>query len=314
MKNYLKLCYSLIFFVTVTTIGAQTSLNKILDYDDDNKTDLVVFRPSENVWYAKLSRSGGLYEVSFGVSGDDFLTPGNYDTDTYDDIGVWRNSEGNFYFLKSTDGTMGTVHLGSPNDEPVPRDYDGDSITDFAVIRRENGLMSWYVIHSTTGQVVGTNFGLAIDYAAPGDYDGDGKTDIAVVRPSPNNGQAIFYILGSNVGFYGYPWGLSNDLIVPGDYDGDGNTDLAIVRDTGTNLLWAILNSRDSSYSILSFGIGGGDDFPVQSDYDGDGKTDIAVWRNSTGSFYVFRSSDGALGGGQFGTDGDYPVAYYDVH
>ena len=111
-------------------------------------------------------------------------------------------------------------------------------------------------------------------------------------------------------------WGLTNDLVVPGDYDGDGKTDIAVVREGATDgspLAWYIRRSSDGQLIGRFFGVTS-TDFNAQNDYDGDGKTDIAVWRDTTGTFYVLRSTDGGLYGVNWGAPGDNPIAGYDTH
>ncbi len=46
-----------------------------------------------------------------------------------------------------------------------------------------------------------------------------------------------------------------------------------------------------------------------ESDFDGDGTTDLAVFRPSIGTWFILNSSNGAVSGVQFGTNGDKPLA-----
>ena len=47
--------------------------------------------------------------------------------------------------------------------------------------------------------------------------------------------------------------------------------------------------------------------------YDGDGRTDLSIWRPSTGQFWALRSTSG-LAVYNWGTNGDLPVANFNVH
>ncbi|MEZ5427175.1 MAG: VCBS repeat-containing protein [Pyrinomonadaceae bacterium] len=308
--------FACILLLTVS-VFPQLSLRKALDKDADGKADLTIFRPSNNVWY--YLNSAGFVIQQFGLANSDYPAPGDYDGDGKGDIAVWRDSDGVWYRLNSSDNTFAATAFGTTGDEPIARDYDGDGKTDLAVVRRTNGAMIWYVLRSSDGGFIASQFGVSTDFTAPGDYDGDGQFDFAIQRPGATAAdQATFFIQrSSDSGFTITQFGLSNDLVVPGDYDGDGKTDIAVVREgqanVPNNLIWFILRSSDGGFVANTFGLIASD-LNVQNDYDGDGKTDIAVWRDTDGSFYILRSSDGVLNVIQWGAASDFPVASYDTH
>lgn len=279
-----------------------------LDFDGDRRQDIANFRPSNNNWIILRSSTGNFSGFPFGTTGD-ILVPGDYDGDGSSDVAIFRPSEGNWYILQSSNNQLLTVKFGISGDRPVARDYDGDGRTDIAVVRSESGGLVWYILNSSNNSLRMERFGLSTDALAPGDYDGDGRFDIAVRRGTGTQ-QAIYYILGSTVGFSAFQFGIGNDIIVPGDYDGDGRTDLAVIR-RGTNWIWYILRSSDSSLLSVQFGTDG--QIPVQADYNGDGRTDIAVFNPADASYYYVRSSDNATVIQPFGQSSDVPVARHNV-
>jgi hypothetical protein len=272
-------------------------------------TDMAVWRPSNGTWYVHNTVDGSMTAQMWGMAGDKPV-PGDYDGDGKLDFAVFRPSNSIWYILRSSDGVVSGPQWGISTDEPVPGDYDGDGKTDVAVRRGS----TWYIKLSTNpavDPVITQQWGSSTDRAVPGDYDGDTKTDIATYNPA----DGIWTILKSSDPEGGpttitMQWGESEDQPLPGDYDGDVITDFATFRPSDT--IWRILQSFDNSIVKQQWGLN--TDKPAPGDYDGDGKTDIAVVRPRVSSadnhstWYILRSSDGALMSAQWGLDGDIAV------
>ena len=266
------------------------------DYDGDGKSDVSVFRSSDNVWYLNRSQAG-FTSFQFGAAGD-ILTPADFTGDGKTDVAVFRPSIGTWFVLRSEDNTFYGTAFGTSGDIPAPGDYDGDGKADLAVYRPGQG--TWFLQRSTAG-FLGVQFGIAEDKPAIGDYDGDGKNDISLYRPSTG----IWYrINSSNGSFFGVQFGVTSDKIVPADYTGDGKTDVAVWRPS--NGTWYVLRSEDLSFYAAQFGAAS--DMPAPGDYDGDGKADIAVWRPGAQGILYAQGSTSGFAATPWGTTGDRPT------
>jgi hypothetical protein len=257
-----------------------TNVKSRADFDNDGKTDLSVFRPSEGNWYLNQS-TAGFGVINWGLSAD-VLTPGDYDGDGKTDTAIFRanadSSQPDFYILNSNGFTLSGVSWGLAGDIPVNRDYDGDFKTDIGVFRPSSN--TWYILKSGGGITV-TPFGQAGDVPVAGDFDGDGKGDLAVYRSGTWLGQL------SAGGTFSTALGTAGDILVPADYDNDNKDDLAVFRPSNGN--WIHIRSNGGATITTPWGASG--DVPVPGDYDGDGQDDQAIYRN--GQWWLLRSTSG---------------------
>ncbi len=269
------------------------------DFDGDGKTDLSVFRPSDNPndadFLIQKSSNNSFSSAAWGSVGDAAVNA-DFDGDGKTDYAVYRPSNGFWYILRSADNSMFAVGFGAADDKRVPADYDGDGKADIAVYRPSNGF--WYVLQSSDGQFRSVRFGAAEDLPVPADFDGDGKIDVAVFRPS-NGGW--FVLKSSDGNLTSVNFGQSGDTPVAGDFDSDDRADYVVFRPS--NGIWYLQKSANG-FAAVPFGQAG--DKPLQADFDGDGKFDIAV--NRSGFWYYLRSSDGNFVAKQFGAVGDVPL------
>jgi hypothetical protein len=229
------------------------------DFDGDNRTDIMVWRPSVGVWYPLLSSTGftGGAAVQWGESGDIPLA-GDYDGDGKSDRTVFR--QGTWYVLQSSNGLQLSRSWGVASDVPVSGDFDGDKKSDLAVWRPSTGV--WWILTSSSNFTASQSqqWGTAGDIPVTGDYDGDGITDFAVYRPS----NATFYLIRSTThAMTATPYGYGNDIPVSLDVDGDKKTDIALYR-PATGQWFAIESSTGGPTLVATYG-GVAGDIPVSA-------------------------------------------------
>ena len=267
------------------------------DFDNDGRTDVSVFRPSERNWY--LSRStDGFTVVNWGLS-TDVLVPDDYDGDGRTDIAIFRATPDaghpDFYILHSATFTVSYIPWGTTGDIAMTEDFDGDNKADPVIYRPSTG--QFWVRRSSDGGAYVIVWGIAAGLPFMADFDGDGRGDFARFT----GGNWHFTMSGNNYATSVITsWGMAGDMAVPADYDGDGRDDLAVYRPS--NGTWYIANSSGGMQTIR-WGIT--TDVPVPGDYDGDGKNDTAVYRN--GIWYINGSTGGVVIS-SFGLADDVPT------
>jgi|GEM_PF-3152377 len=268
------------------------------DFDGDGKTDISVFRPSDQYWYTTLSSNGSFSFNRWGL-GTDKPVAADYDGDGMTDIAVYRDTA--WYVIRSTDSTYEFRTFGQAGDVPLTADINHDGTLDMILRRNTGGTVTWRVAfdtgnNQTSYPAVGDEG--PSDIPVIGDFDGDLKSEYGFFR----NGD--WYLENA---FFGIPvsffhWGMAGDIPVAGDYDGDLRTDYAVFRPSEGN--WYVMKSQEGFYAF-HWGLAG--DIPVPGDYDGDGQTDIAVFRPSEGNWYVMKSQDGFYAY-HWGATGDVPI------
>jgi uncharacterized delta-60 repeat protein len=195
----------------------------------------------------------------------------------------------------NTSARTGLVLISSVT--KAPTDFDGDGITDIAIIRHYDDSYRWtyWILFSSTGEHISFDFGLfTVDQVVPGDYDGDGITDIAIWRArSAADMPNAYWTRHSSTGqVKAISFGLDGDAAMPEDYDGDGKDDMSIWRcpDVGQvgQAMWIYrgsLNNPNGNLTYIPWGMRYGltqfdqKDKAYPGDFDGDGRADFRAVR-----------------------------------
>lgn len=322
-----------------------------LNFTGDSKTDFALVNISANPntpyrWSVLRNPAppgpgqAFIRQFDFGTTsataptGNDVVTPSDFSGDGFAEVGIWRS--GVFYNASFPEsgapfGSLNYVYWGNPTGENLGRDgdYDGDGTVDYTTVRLSGSLLT-FVIKLSSGGSRSVQFGRtsvtqANLFVYPGaDFTGDGRDELIVCTTSSTTGASNWYIgdavtggIVAIVSNYGN-W-ITDYFLQPDDYTGDGKADIVVMRSGGSGPDAAGWFIRDTATGQtvppVIFGIADPNfvngDVPCRGNYDGDNRADICVWRPSTSTFYWLRSSDGILGGQQWGVPSadEFPFA-----
>ncbi|HEY0461575.1 MAG TPA: VCBS repeat-containing protein [Pyrinomonadaceae bacterium] len=274
------------------------------DFNSDGKVD---FLAGTSVL---LNQGGGIFSngggfslgsSEFVVAAKDFTGDGKADVVTLTQgttikVSFLLNTGSGFQRTDYTIATdqqnanlYGTVFAGN---------FSGSSSPDF-VYRVDDQNQTIVYTNDGAGNFSAQTFNYKLNGNVVGDFDNDGKTDVVRVSDSVNGGSPkLFGEVNATL--------QKNVCTRPGqtrivDFDASGVTDFSYW--TPANGTWATRGSPTVNWGAGSFG-----DIPAPGDFDGDGKTDHAIYRNSTGVWWILRSSDNQPSAVQFGLPSDKPV------
>lgn len=171
--------------------GSQRAIPVPSDFNGDGRDDFAVYYPQDEgssragEWYIRHQRGGPDLKLTLGGAGAIPLT-GDFNGDGRSDIAVYYPkdpdgvmADGTWIIRYARDGRTETRQFGWSEARPVPADFDGDLVTDLAVIGMNNIL---YIQLSSAGKIVQLPLlsGFTYPYILPLDYDGDGRADVVV--------------------------------------------------------------------------------------------------------------------------------------
>ncbi len=163
--------------------------------------------------------------------------------------------------------------LGSPYDQPLVGDWDGDGRADRGLRR---GKRNAFILRSAEG-IQRVRFGSRFDLPVVGDWDGDGRWEVGLRRP----GRSLFRLRQADGSVIALHLGTSTDLPVTGDWNGDGTTDVGVFDPGTATWTLALVGSTEPGWpATVRHGSPG--DLPVTGDWNGDGTTDLGSWTPGT--------------------------------
>jgi hypothetical protein len=251
------------------SLGSNEFVSAVRDFSGDGKADVVTLTPGSTVKFSFLLNNGN---------------------------GTFQRTDYTVAIQQPNTNISGTLFTGN---------FSGNSSLD-VIYRFDYQSRTVVYTNDGAGNFTPQSYEYRFNGNTVGDFDNDGKTDLVRVSDSANGGMPK--IFGEvNVTLQKNVCNQSGQPRIV-DFDRSGGTDYSYW--TPATGRWVYLPSEYPPLftNSIIWGSASNGDIPSPGDFDGDGITDRAVYRNSTGIWWIYRSSDQQPSAVQFGLTGDKPV------
>ncbi|MDC0152403.1 VCBS repeat-containing protein, partial [Deltaproteobacteria bacterium] len=290
---------------TITPATAEWRQDVIsLDFNGDNKTDLVVTHTGGDKIKLLRNDGGANFTDNGSVTVGDVpinLISGDWNIDNQTDLAVVNRDNSSVSILQNSSGVFSISQTLSVSTHPIQiagGDWDSDNDTDLAVLLRDNTLVQIWLNGGTgtfSKQTTTYTVGSLPMGMISGDWNCDGKQDLAVSNSGDNT---LSLIYGKGTGEFETPVTISSGrgpgALAAADFDNDSKMDFVVghhflVSTNGVSLLTGDFSLTLSDTSS-STGYGSTTSFAattvkdgsapaaiVISDVDNDSKLDILI-------------------------------------
>jgi subtilisin-like proprotein convertase family protein len=318
---------------TPSTILPVTLITTQGDYTGTGQTTLAVFNRTSTAMGWTIQGLTSSTPLPFGSSTLAIPLAGDFAAFGKTDLVYYDTSTAQWFAKQAAFGYQPNPNSATPYrlatwgwagvDIPVPADFNGDGMTDFATYRPvgfntgSDGL--WSIAYNYVGgtrfvTITGAGYKPAAgDVPVPGNYDNVGHAELAIYRPSTGQWFISSTTTGSSATVtrlvtFGANTASTSYVPVPGAYDATaGNPSIEpAVFDTNSGK-WFVDATTQRSYQFLP------GDIPAPGDYFGTGVTEPAVYRPGpgNGTWWVVKpnaTTPTLLVTGTFGTTNDIPI------
>jgi hypothetical protein len=268
------------------SVGSVPQYVASADFNNDNKTDLVVVR-SDNTALILLGDGSGGFSASttFSVDPPNFVLADDFNHDDNPDF-VTTSFTNNTITIFLGDGSGGfpastTISVGTNPQAAFAADFNGDNNLDLAVANLVSVNISILLGDGSGGFGAATNFyiGRSLRSIFSADFNNDGKLDL--VTGNQDFPGSVSVLLGDGSGGFGavtnFSVGNNPFSVIATDFNNDGKQDLAVNNTADSNASILLGDGSGGFGAPTNFGVGSLPYIIFSADFNNDNNKDLAV-------------------------------------